>query len=226
MRFSFLCTFLILSPSSFCGHQKLSGEVHSPADRSLPNPVAYSSTYSLDRVPPARTPFKEHLYRQKLTSVSCRLCPLNVKTSEKDAVVTGAQEAVCYLPLGGHLEAPRSSALEEPAVVQSSVFQCPISLFLVFNLLFNQLPSLTLWETLFEPRFLTSTSPCPALLIVLCSQPLQDRNLLPWPQRLPQTGPGNSAAKIKQHRDIPGGPVANSACSQCKGPRFDPWSGN
>ena len=27
-------------------------------------------------------------------------------------------------------------------------------------------------------------------------------------------------------RDFPGGPVAKTPCSQCRGPRFDPWSGN
>ena len=26
--------------------------------------------------------------------------------------------------------------------------------------------------------------------------------------------------------DFPGGPVAKILCSQCKGPGFDPWSGN
>ena len=27
-------------------------------------------------------------------------------------------------------------------------------------------------------------------------------------------------------RDFSGGPVAKSLCSQCRGPRFDPWPGN
>ena len=27
-------------------------------------------------------------------------------------------------------------------------------------------------------------------------------------------------------RDFPGGPVAKTPSSQCKGPGFDPWSGN
>ena len=26
--------------------------------------------------------------------------------------------------------------------------------------------------------------------------------------------------------DFPGGPVAKTLCSQCRGPRFNPWSGN
>ena len=26
--------------------------------------------------------------------------------------------------------------------------------------------------------------------------------------------------------DVPGGPVAKTPCSQCRGPGFDPWSGN
>ena len=29
-----------------------------------------------------------------------------------------------------------------------------------------------------------------------------------------------------KERDFPGGPVANTRCSQCRGPGFDPWSGN
>ena len=28
------------------------------------------------------------------------------------------------------------------------------------------------------------------------------------------------------HRDFPGGPVAKTPRSQCRGPGFDPWSGN
>lgn len=144
IRFSFLCTFLILSPSSYCGHQKLSGEVHSPADRSLPNPVAYSSTYSLDHVPPARTPFKEHLY-QKLTSVFCKLCPLNVTTSEKDAVVPGAQEAVCYLPLGGHLEGSKKFCLRATSCGSA---QCvPMSNF-TFSFFQSPFQSVTIAHTL------------------------------------------------------------------------------
>ena len=27
-------------------------------------------------------------------------------------------------------------------------------------------------------------------------------------------------------KDFPGGPVAKTFCSQCRGPGFDPWSGN
>ena len=30
----------------------------------------------------------------------------------------------------------------------------------------------------------------------------------------------------KDMRYFPGGPVAETPCSQCRGPRFDPWSGN
>ena len=26
-------------------------------------------------------------------------------------------------------------------------------------------------------------------------------------------------------QDFPGGPVGKTPCSQCRGPRFDPWSG-
>ena len=27
-------------------------------------------------------------------------------------------------------------------------------------------------------------------------------------------------------RDLPGSPVGKTLCSQCRGPRFDPWLGN
>ena len=30
----------------------------------------------------------------------------------------------------------------------------------------------------------------------------------------------------RYQRDFPGGPVAKTACSQSREPRFDPWSGN
>ena len=29
-----------------------------------------------------------------------------------------------------------------------------------------------------------------------------------------------------KYRDFPGGPVAKTLSSQCRGPRFDPWSGS
>ena len=32
--------------------------------------------------------------------------------------------------------------------------------------------------------------------------------------------------KSELYWDFPGGQVAKTACSQCRGPRFDPWSGN
>ena len=32
--------------------------------------------------------------------------------------------------------------------------------------------------------------------------------------------------KEKESRDSSGGPVAETLCSQCKGPGFNPWSGN
>ena len=32
--------------------------------------------------------------------------------------------------------------------------------------------------------------------------------------------------KKSDMRDIPGGPAAKALCSQCRGPGFDPWSGN
>ena len=58
--------------------------------------------------------------------------------------------------------------------------------------------------------------------------------LLPAP-RLPtslsapaQSLQWNIFAQLKRNlwRDFPGGPVAEALCSQCRGPRFDPWSGN
>ena len=30
----------------------------------------------------------------------------------------------------------------------------------------------------------------------------------------------------KDFRGFSGGPVAKAPCPQCRGPRFDPWSGN
>ena len=33
-------------------------------------------------------------------------------------------------------------------------------------------------------------------------------------------------AKIKNIRDIPGGPGTKTSSSQCRGPGFNPWSGN
>ena len=36
----------------------------------------------------------------------------------------------------------------------------------------------------------------------------------------------NEKDKIKGTRDVPGGPVVKTLRSQCRGPRFDPWSGN
>ena len=32
--------------------------------------------------------------------------------------------------------------------------------------------------------------------------------------------------KIIASKDFPGGPVANTQCSQCREPGFNPWSGN
>ena len=32
--------------------------------------------------------------------------------------------------------------------------------------------------------------------------------------------------KTKWSKDIPGGPMVKTPCSQCKGPEFDPWLGN
>ena len=32
--------------------------------------------------------------------------------------------------------------------------------------------------------------------------------------------------KMRQERDIPGGPVVKTPCSQCRGHGFNPWLGN
>ena len=32
--------------------------------------------------------------------------------------------------------------------------------------------------------------------------------------------------EYKNYRDFPGGPVAKTPHSQCRGPGFNPWSGN
>ena len=42
---------------------------------------------------------------------------------------------------------------------------------------------------------------------------------------------GNMATWLHQLRnprkgEFPGGPVVRALCSQCRGPKFDPWSGN
>ena len=39
-------------------------------------------------------------------------------------------------------------------------------------------------------------------------------------------GEQQGGEKEKQERDFPGGPVAKSLRSPCRGPGFDPWSGN
>ena len=31
---------------------------------------------------------------------------------------------------------------------------------------------------------------------------------------------------LKEHTDFPGAPVAKMPCSQCRGPKFNPWIGN
>ena len=36
----------------------------------------------------------------------------------------------------------------------------------------------------------------------------------------------NESLKEKHDWGFPGGPVAKTLLSQCRGPRFDPWSGN
>ena len=42
-----------------------------------------------------------------------------------------------------------------------------------------------------------------------------------------QIGKGeNFAYKNISSGDFPGGPVGKTPCSQCRGPGFDPWSGN
>lgn len=84
----------------FFGHQKLSGEVHSPASRSQPTPLIYSSTHSSDHATPTRTPLTEHIYLQKfLISLFPKLCPPNITTNVKKMLwVTRAQKIVCLPP--------------------------------------------------------------------------------------------------------------------------------
>ena len=36
----------------------------------------------------------------------------------------------------------------------------------------------------------------------------------------------NKSLKISRHWDFPGGPVVKALHSQCRGPRFSPWTGN
>ena len=38
----------------------------------------------------------------------------------------------------------------------------------------------------------------------------------------------NEKSQLKRttYWDFPGGPVSKTLCSQCRGPKFDPWSGN
>ena len=37
---------------------------------------------------------------------------------------------------------------------------------------------------------------------------------------------GVKAIKMGKFKDSPGSPIVKTPCSQCRGPRFDPWSGN
>ena len=41
------------------------------------------------------------------------------------------------------------------------------------------------------------------------------------------SGSNKSSDKLRAYaRDFPDGPVAKTPCSQCRGPGFNPWSGN
>ena len=52
------------------------------------------------------------------------------------------------------------------------------------------------------------------------------------PGSMPGRGTRAHMAQLKilhnnvQTEDFPGGPVAKTPCSQCRGPGFDPWLGN
>ena len=48
----------------------------------------------------------------------------------------------------------------------------------------------------------------------------------PGPFECIETAQGIPEGKNKTHGDFPGGPVANAWSSQCRGPGFEPWSGN
>ena len=50
--------------------------------------------------------------------------------------------------------------------------------------------------------------------------------LLCHPNQGPQLLQAPLSSTTKQAQDFPGGPVAKTPCSQCRGPRFNPWSGN
>ena len=43
---------------------------------------------------------------------------------------------------------------------------------------------------------------------------------------LQNQNPFLSVPKVTLFQDFPGGPVGKTLCSQCRGPRFDTWSGN
>ena len=49
---------------------------------------------------------------------------------------------------------------------------------------------------------------------------------LPFMRRNPDCAGVKSPDLKNLTRDFPGGPVAKAPHSQCRGPRFDPWSGN
>ena len=52
-----------------------------------------------------------------------------------------------------------------------------------------------------------------------------------WTAHMDDSGTGTSIPlqiqpEHNKVRDFPGGPVAKTPYSQCRGPEFDPWSGN
>ena len=41
-----------------------------------------------------------------------------------------------------------------------------------------------------------------------------------------EKGSGVVLSSVRSFRDFPGGPMAKTPCSQCRGPGFSPWLGN
>ena len=53
---------------------------------------------------------------------------------------------------------------------------------------------------------------------------------LSWATQISPSAPSKSVSASQEtnqmDRDFPGGPAAKPLCSQCRGSRFNPWSGN
>ena len=49
---------------------------------------------------------------------------------------------------------------------------------------------------------------------------------IPLKSRAGQSTPAMMFARNNNNKDFPGGPVVKAACSQYRGPGFNPWAGN